>query len=99
MTLTKEQELVEIRIINCCAVSLREDTIIKEDGVEISRSTHRRTFEPYSSGYDKQLGKWIHVSTDITKEDLLVKNILDIVWTDAIKDKFVATVELEEQSK
>ena len=53
MTLTKEQELVEIRIINCCAVSLREDTIIKEDGVEISRSTHRRTFEPYSSGYDK----------------------------------------------
>ena len=56
-------------------ISVRTATIIKRDGVEISRSFHRHVITPNS---------------DISGESAEVKAISAIVHTQEVKDAFVA---------
>lgn len=79
MSLTKETTIDKIEIVgDYKMVQLREASIIKEDGVEISRSFHRRVITP---------------ACDVSGETQEVKDICATVHTQAIKDAFTASQE------
>ena len=47
MAITKETEITKIEVVGeYKAVQVKTDTVIKEDGTEISRSTHRHVKHP-----------------------------------------------------
>jgi len=72
MAITKTIEIAKIEVVGQYkAVQVATDTIIKEDGTEISRSRHRNTFHP---------------DMDISSEDAEVQAVANAVWTDAVKD-------------
>ncbi len=59
-------------------IQVRAATVIKEDGVEISRSFHRHVVEPNS---------------DLTNESDEVKKLAEIYFTDDAKAKHKAAME------
>ena len=110
MSLTKEIKIGKIEIINNWSIHVRTDTIIKESGVEVSRSLHRHVLQPFVSVYktkedngvmkpdlDKD-GKlqWTHTATDISKEDTQVQAICNATWTDDVKNNFKTFKESQE---
>jgi len=80
MALTKTQENDKIEIVNRWSVQVRNATIIKDDGKEISRSFHRKVLTPGilkgGSGSDKDT----LVETDLSSEDADVKAIAESAW-------------------
>ena len=85
MALTKEVKYDKIEIIGeYKAVHCREATIIKEDGVELSRSFHRHVLQP-SSCNKKEDGSFTHTDTDISDEPAETQAVCVAVWTDAGK--------------
>ena len=85
MALTKEVKYDKVEIIGDHQhVHCREATIIKEDGVEISRSFHRHVLVP--SGCAKNAdGSFTHTDTDISDEPAETQAVCVAVWTDAVK--------------
>ena len=71
MAITKTTEIAKIEVVGeYKAVQVRTDTVIKEDGTEISRSRHRHV---------------IHPDQDISGEDAEVQAVANAVWTDSVK--------------
>ena len=71
MAITKETIIGQIEVVGKYkAVKVATDTIIKEDGAEISRSRHRHV---------------LHPDMDISGEDAEVQAVANAVWTDSIK--------------
>ena len=83
MALNKEIVVEKIEVVGSWNVQVATDTVIKEDGTEISRSRHRHVLQPFSSSVDGDT--WTHTDTDITGEDASVQAIANAVWTDAVK--------------
>jgi len=82
MAITKETEIAKIEVVGVYkAVQVRTDTVIKEDGTEISRSPHRHVLHPGTLNDSDAL-----VDTDITGESAEVQAVANAVWTDAVKD-------------
>ena len=76
MAITKETQIAKIEVVGeYKAVQIATDTVIKEDGVELSRSRHRHTVQP---------------DQDITGEDAEVQAVCNAVWTQAVKDAWTA---------
>ena len=76
MTITKEQVIAKIEVVGeYKAVQIATDTVIKEDGVELSRSRHRHV---------------VHPDQDISSEDAEVQAVCNTVWTQAVKDAWTA---------
>ena len=92
MAITKETEVAEVRMTGNGAFSIRKDTVIKEDGTEISRSAHRTTYEPFLVGR-KPDGTFEYTDTDISGESAAVQAIINAAWTDSVKTAFKAAVE------
>lgn len=90
MAITKETEVVKIEIVNQWDIQVKTDTVIKEDGVEISRTAHRHFIQPCKSVKDYSNNTWTHTDTDISGEDAKVQAIAKSVWTDSIKTAFKA---------
>ena len=66
-------------------VQVRTATVIKEDGVELNRSFHRKTIVPGSiDGSDN------YTQTDVSSESTEVKGIAGTVWTSTIHDNWKA---------
>ena len=85
MAITKEVVYDQTEIVGeWKAVQLREATIIKENGVEISRTFHRHVLHP-SSGVKNEDGSFTHTDTDISGESQETQDICAAVWTDAVK--------------
>ena len=63
-------------------VQVRKATIIKDDGVEISRNYHRHVLN-CSSKVDNS---W--TDTDISAESTEVQAVCNAVWTDAVKTAY-----------
>jgi hypothetical protein len=84
MALTEETVQDKIEVISGTSVQIRTATIIKRDGVEISRSFHRHVVQPSI----KSSGSW--ADTDISGESTEVKAICNALWTDAVKTAFQA---------
>ena len=81
MTITKEIEIAKIEVVGeYKAVQVASDTVIKEDGTEISRSRHRHVLHPGTLDASDNL-----VDTDISGEDAEVQAVANAVWTDAVK--------------
>tara|TARA_R100000030_G_C3161042_1_gene100785 strand:- start:109 stop:399 length:291 start_codon:yes stop_codon:yes gene_type:complete len=94
MSLTKEIVIGKIEVVDGWNVHIATDTIIKEDGTQISKSRHRHVLQPYSSSKDKD-GKWTHTDTDISKEASEVQAIAKAAWTDTVKTNYKASVEAQ----
>jgi hypothetical protein len=81
MAIEKETSISQIEVVGeFKAIQIATDTIIKEDGVEISRTRHRKV---------------INSDQDISNEDEEVKKIANIVWTPKIKTAWVEYKESE----
>ena len=71
MSITKETVEDKIEIVgDYKSIQVRTATVIKEDGTEISRSSHRHVKHP---------------DEDISGEDTEVQAVANAVWTDAVK--------------
>jgi hypothetical protein len=85
MAITKETVDDKIEVVgDFKTIQIREATILKEDGVELTRSFHRRTLECVSSVYDD--GSWTHNDTDISSESSEIQGIANTVWTTTVKN-------------
>ena len=81
MAITKETEIALIEVVGIyTAVQVATDTVIKEDGTELSRSRHRHVLHPGILDASDNL-----VATDISGEDAEVQAVANAVWTDSIK--------------
>jgi hypothetical protein len=85
MAITKEIIEDKIEVVgDYKTIQVRTATIIKEDGVELSRSFHRHALECVISSQDED-GNWTHTDTDVSGESSEVQGIASTVWTDAVK--------------
>ena len=76
MALTKETQIGKIEVVGQYkSVQVRTDTVVMEDGTELSRKYHRHALMP---------------DADISAEHAEVKAICNVVWTQAIKDAYEA---------
>ena len=66
-------------------LQIRQATIIKEDGTELSRSFHRRLLHCGTIDASDNF-----VDTDISSETTEVKAIAAAVWTQSVKDAWKA---------
>ena len=81
MAITKTIEIAKIEVVGeYKAVQVATDTVIKEDGTEISRSRHRHVLDCGTLNDSDAL-----VDTDISSEDAEVQAVANAVWTDAVK--------------
>ena len=79
MAITKETEIGRIEVVTEFKhIQVRTDTVIKEDGVELSRTYHRHVVTPDIS------------DENLAKEDAEVQAIANVAWTQAIKDSWAA---------
>ena len=67
-------------------VQVRTATVIKEDGVELSRSYHRHVLEPGTVA----AGSTALTPTDISGEETSVQSIANAVWTTDAKEAYRA---------
>jgi len=95
MAITKDLVAEKIEVVGTWNVQVATDTVIKEDGTEISRSRHRHVLQPCTSSKDSD-GKWTHTDTDISGEDASVQAIANAAWTDAVKANYKTFVENQE---
>ena len=86
MAITKEIIEDKIEVVgDYKTIQVRTATVIKEDGVELSRSFHRHALECVSSSQDEE-GNWTHTDTDVSGESAEVQSIAAAVWTTAVKN-------------
>ena len=93
MAITKEAVIEKIEVVGSWNVQVATDTVIKEDGTEISRSRHRHVLTPFKSSYDKETSSWVHTATDISGEATEVQAVANAVWTDTVKANYKTFVE------
>ena len=85
MAITKELIEDKIEIVgDYKTIQVRTATVIKEDGVELSRSFHRHVLDCVSSVKNDD-DSWTHTDTDVSGESTEVQGIASAVWTDAVK--------------
>mgnify|MGYP003126336800 FL=1 len=71
MAITKQTKIEKIEVVGeYKAIQVATDTVIKEDGTEISRSRHRHV---------------VHSDQDISGEEAEVQAVANAVWTDSVK--------------
>ena len=81
MAITKEKIIARIEVVGeYKIIQVAYDTIIKEDGTEISRNRHRNSFTP-----DK----------DVSGEDSEIVDMANLVWTQKIKDSWKSKLDSE----
>jgi len=91
MSITKEAVVEKIEVVGSWNIQVATDTVIKEDGTEISRSRHRHVLQPCSSSKDGDT--WTHTDTDISSEATEVQAVANAVWTDTVKANYKTFVE------
>tara|TARA_B110000114_G_C15059233_1_gene384629 strand:- start:105 stop:500 length:396 start_codon:yes stop_codon:yes gene_type:complete len=89
MAITKELKTDKIEVVGDWTIQVRTATIIKEDGVELTRSFSRHALQPFSS-FELDDASWTHTDTDLSGEDVKVQAIANAVWTDDVKNAFKA---------
>ena len=85
MALTETKENDKIEVVNKWNINVRNATIIKKDGVEITRSFHRKVLQPGVLDASDNL-----VDTDISGEDADVQAICNAAWTTQVKADYKA---------
>ena len=85
MAITKTQENDKIEVVNKWNIQVRNATIIKEDGVELTRNFHRKVLTPGVLDASDNLEE-----TNISGEDADVHAICNAAWTTQVKADFKA---------
>ena len=85
MALTESKENDKIEVVQKWNVQVREATIIKKDGVELTRSFHRKVLVPGTLDASDNL-----VDTNLSGEDADVQAICNAAWTSQVKDDYKA---------
>ena len=81
MAITKETQIGKIEVVGKYkSVQVRTDTVVIEDGVELTRKYHRHALSCGTLDDSDNL-----VDTDISGEHAEVQAICNAVWTDAVK--------------
>ena len=74
MAITKETQIGKIEVVGKYkSVQVRTDTVVIEDGEELSRKYHRHTLAP---------------DADISNEHTEVQAVCNAVWTQDVKDAY-----------
>jgi len=74
MAITKETQIGKIEVVAPHkSVEVRTDTVVMEDGTELSRSYHRHT---------------LHPNVNISSENSEVQAVCNAVWTDQVKSDY-----------
>tara|TARA_R100001594_G_scaffold96622_1_gene130839 strand:+ start:176 stop:475 length:300 start_codon:yes stop_codon:yes gene_type:complete len=90
MALTETQENDKIEVVNKWNIQVRNATIIKKDGVELTRSFNRKTLTPGALKGGDGSDKDDLVETDISGEDSDVQRHCNAAWTDQVKADYKA---------
>ena len=78
MAITKETQIGKIEVVGKYkSVQVRTDTVIIEDGNELSRKYHRHSLAP---------------DADITNEHSDVQAVCNAVWTQDVKDAYATYI-------
>ena len=85
MALTESQENDKIEVVRKWNVQVRTATVIKKDGVELTRSFHRKVLVPGTLDGSDNL-----VDTNISGEDADVQAICNAAWTTQVKADYKA---------
>ena len=85
MALTETQENDKIEVVSKWNIQVRTATIIKKDGVELTRSFHRKVLTPGTLDASDNL-----VDTNISGEDADVQAIANAAWTTQVKADYKA---------
>ena len=85
MTLTKTTENDKIEVVNKWNIQVRNATVIKEDGTELSRTFSRKVLSPGDLDASDNL-----VERDISGEDADVQAICNAAWTTQVKADYKA---------
>ena len=85
MALTETQENDKIEVVQKWNIQVRNATIIKKDGVELTRSFNRKVLTPGTLDESDNL-----VDTDISGEDADVQAICNAAWTTQVKADYKA---------
>ena len=81
MAITKETQIGKIEVVGQYkSVQVRTDTVVMEDGEELSRKYHRHALTPGELDASNNL-----VDTNISGETAEVQAVCNGVWTDAVK--------------
>ena len=80
MALQKITEIGEMNVGANSVISVRTDTVIKDEGLEISRSFHRHCLVP---------------TDNISGEDARVQAVANSLWTDEVKAQYQASLPAE----
>ena len=82
MAITKETQIGKIEVIGKYkSVQVRTDTVVIEDGEELSRKYHRHALSP---------------DADISNEHSEVQAVCNAIWTQDVKDAY-ATFKAEQE--
>ncbi len=85
MALTETKENDKIEVVSKWNIQVREATVIKKDGTELTRSFHRKVLHPGTLDASDNL-----VDTDISGEDADVQAICNAAWTTQVKADYKA---------
>ena len=86
MALSESIEYDKIEVVGSTkAIQVRKATVIKKDGVELTRSFERYVLHPGTLDGSDNL-----VDTDLSGEPAEVSAIATAAWTDAVKDAWKA---------
>jgi len=95
MAITKTTEDDKFEIIGQYkCLQVRTATVIKEDGVELSRRFARRVLEPGTLDASDNL-----VNTDVSKETTEIQGITSAIWTSTVKDAWKAKLIADKNAK
>ena len=75
MGLEKQTVIGSTEVAENGSISVRTDTVINDDGKELSRSFHRHVVAP---------------GDDVSGEDARVQAVANAVWTDEVVEAFAA---------
>jgi hypothetical protein len=84
MALEKIIEIGEMQVGANSVISVRTDTVIQDDGAEVSRSFHRHVIVP---------------TDDVSGEDARVQAVANSLWTEEVKTAYTASLPAEESSE
>ena len=85
MALTESTENDKIEVVNKWNIQVRTATVIKKDGVELTRTFQRKTLTPGNLDASDNL-----VDTNLSSEDADVKAIAEAAWTTQVKADYKA---------
>jgi len=85
MALTETQENDKIEVVNKWNIQVRNATIIKKDGVELTRTFSRYTLLPGTLDASDNL-----IETSLSGEDSDVQAICNAAWTTQVKADYKA---------